>query len=69
MRTGVAADAREVVFEDTVREELVSHLRHDETPWAVLAGEAIVVDCSQPMTIQTGYIDNTRVRVIIVIRR
>jgi hypothetical protein len=44
VRTGVAADAREVVFEDTAREELVGHLRHDGRPRAVLAGEAVVVD-------------------------
>ena len=49
VRTGVAADAREFVFEDTAREELVGHLRHDGTPGAVLAGEAVDVDRSQPM--------------------
>jgi hypothetical protein len=40
VRTGVAADAREIVFEYTAREELVGHLRDDGTPRAVLAGEA-----------------------------
>jgi hypothetical protein len=49
VRTDVAADAREVVFEDTAREELVGHLGHDGRPRAVLAGEAVVVDRSQPM--------------------
>ena len=45
MRTGVAADAREAVLEDTKRQEVVGRLRTDGTARAVLAGEALVVDC------------------------
>jgi len=42
--TGVAADAREAVLEHAARQELVGDLRHDRTPRAILAREALVVD-------------------------
>ena len=49
VRARIAADAGEAVLEDAAGEELVSDLRDDGPPRAVLAREALVVDRLEPM--------------------
>jgi hypothetical protein len=47
--TVVAADAGEAVVEDAAGEALVGDLCDHGAPWAVLAREALVVDCLQAL--------------------
>jgi len=49
VRARVAANAREPVVEHAAGEELVSDLRDDGAPWAILARKALVVDRLQAM--------------------
>ena len=51
VRAGVAADAGEAVLQHAARKELVSDLCDDGAPWAILAREALVVDCLQAMQV------------------
>jgi hypothetical protein len=74
VRTGIAADASEPVFEHAAGEELLRHPRDDGTPRAIRAREALVVDRLQAVQMirhepkerrrlrTAGFVDATRRR-------